>query len=161
MEIGRQLQGRGGDYDGAALGAKLLGEFANAAADAVVIAIASKILEQKGGIPQYQSNICQSLLGIIGVIDGSAAEFRQSGGYAPSIKRYGEFRGYVEENLLEAFLLRGLNADNRMTGIHKEAELIVLVGVNSRGSGHRIKGGGGRICAGCRRLAGNYDFWLV
>src|SRR4029077_12806087 len=64
-QVRGQLQRRGGDDDGAALGAKLFRDFAQAAADAVVVAITRKIFEKKDSVALDQREIRQRLLGTV------------------------------------------------------------------------------------------------
>jgi hypothetical protein len=65
----------------------LVCEIAQAAADAVVVAIAGKIAEQKDGIVFDERDIGESLLGLARAVKWRAAEFGEAGGDAPSVER--------------------------------------------------------------------------
>ncbi len=111
-QIRGQFQGGGSDDDGTALGAEFLGQFAQAAADAIVVAVTREILQEENGIALNQRDIGDGLLRIIRTVDRRAVRLGQARGDAPGVERDGELCRDLHEQLLDAFLFRRFYRDD-------------------------------------------------
>src|SRR5580658_2680297 len=115
-----------GDHDGAARGAKPVREVAQAAADAVVVAITRKVSEQKDGVAFNERDIDERLFGLGGAVEWRAADLRESGGHAPCIERHDELYGNGAQQAFESLLLRGFHSDDGIQRVDEQQQFIAL-----------------------------------
>ena len=131
-EIGRKTHARAGDDDGAARGAEIFTEFAEAAADFVVVAVAGEILEEKDGVAVDDRDVGEGLHGIVGVIERFAVKTGETFGDAPVVDGNVEFGADLKEELFDALLFGGFHDDDGMVGIDEEAKFVAFVQFRGR-----------------------------
>ena len=120
VEFRRKLDGACGDNDGTASLAELFGEFAEASADLVVLAVAGEILEEEDAIALNRGDIGECGFGRLRVVDGSAAETREPEGHAPGEERDAEVGGNFEQKLFDAVFFAGFDGEDGVAGIDEE-----------------------------------------
>jgi len=136
---------------------EFLGQIPQAPADSVVFAVPRKILEEEDSVARNQWNICQHMLGLIGVVKRRASAFCQAGGDAPFIHRHAQLSRHFQEQLLEALFFRRLDCDDRVPRVYEQPQFVML-GVNgSRAWGTRFSTNRIRL----RRYAGRSGRGLV
>lgn len=128
-EFGWELDGAGGDDDGAASASELFREFTQAAADFVVFTVATKIFEEEDAVALNCGDIRQRGFGRLGVVDRSAVEASQAERNAPGVKRNAEVGGDSEEELFDAALFGGFDGENGMAGVNEETKVVAFGGV--------------------------------
>jgi len=133
-EIGRKANARAGNDDGAACGAEIFTEFAEAAADFVVVAVAGEVLEKKDGFTVDDGNVGEGLNRIVGVVERFAFEAGETFGDAPVVDGNIEFGGDLKEELFDALFFSGFDGDDGMVGVDEEAKFVTFIKFGGGGS---------------------------
>ena len=126
-EVGRKAHARAGDDDGAACGTEIFAEFAETAADFVVVAVAGEVLEKKDGFTVDDGDVGEGLNGIVGVIERLTFEAGETFGDAPVVDGNVEFGADLKKELFNTLFFGGFDGDDGVVGIDEEAKFIALV----------------------------------
>jgi hypothetical protein len=128
-KFGRQLNGASADDDRPPRGAKLLGEFTEAATDFVVFAVARKVLEQENAVALHLGDVGKRRFGRLGIVNRRAMKTGQAERHAPGKEWNAEVAGDFKKQLFDAVLFGGFYGQDGMARIDEQPQLIAFSGV--------------------------------
>src|SRR5882724_9499205 len=109
-----------GNHNGAPRGPKSFREFAQAAANSIVFAVACKIFQKENSVAFNNSHVGKSGFGRFGVINRSSVVTRKASSNAPSKQRNGQLRSHLEQQLFDTLFFRRLDGQNWMARIDEQ-----------------------------------------